>query len=279
MKKGQNHTKESIEKNRKAHLGKKLSKQHKQNISKGGIGKHNHSLKTRKLLSKKISKYYQLKDKEQWKKLNWVYSQLKHDQIFIGLMMSDGSIPNSKEGGNNCFRLIQSEQNQQLVYKTSKLFEDYGINHGILKTLRKKHNSWEYSFYTGKNIIFKKLRSYWYPNGTKIIPFDLKLNAEGIAYWFMGDGSSWWVGKKKNRVLVQLATQGFKKKDVEYLKNILENKFGIPKVKIYPKGNGFNIHISNVNGVTKLMNMINPFILRDFSYKIKYPHLEKEIKS
>lgn len=65
--------------------------------------------------------------------------------------------------------------------------------------------------------IFKELRKKWYPDGEKIVPRDLVLNARTIAYWFMDDG----VNNQKKRT-ASFCTQGFTTDDIDFLINQLE---------------------------------------------------------
>lgn len=271
--KGIKHSTKSIKKMKESKTGVKHTKTHNQNISKGLFG-HHVSKKTRKNLSKSITKHYELLDKEEWKQKKQLYLLLKYDPVFIGLILSDASIPTRKSSKNKSFEFVQGEQNLQLVNVTSEWLKDIGISHNISKSLRKRNNTWEYHLQTGNNIIFSKLRELWYKNGKKIVPtyITYQLTEKAIAYWFMGDGSSWWVGKNKNRVIVQLATQGFDKKSVLRLKKIFDN-YGI-NLKVYPKKNGYNLQIAMSSEVEKFMDLINPYMLYSFSYKVKYPKLE-----
>lgn len=252
--------------------GKKHTKEQKQKISKTLFG-HSVSKKTRDAISRShFTRYGKIQARKIIESAKLTIA-LKRDPIFIGLMLSDGSIVKRKDSRNCGFYLTQKESHKQLVNETSQLLEEYQINNTITKYYRERNHTFEHILYTKNHVSFTELRNYWYPDGKKIVPIDMILNAEALAFWFMGDGTSWYVGKNKNRVIIKLCTQGFDKKYVNRLYLGLR-QLGLDHIKIYPAGKGFDIQIAKSSEVTKFMNLINPYILSDFSYKVKYPKLE-----
>lgn len=86
------------------------------------------------------------------------------------------------------------------------------------------HNDKEFckafSFWTVAHPVFTELWSKWYDNGRKIIPKDLKLNAQILSHWFVQDGSN---GIKS----IRLYTNAFTIDEVVFLKDILQRDLGI----------------------------------------------------
>ncbi|MFX0092569.1 MAG: helix-turn-helix domain-containing protein [Candidatus Hodarchaeota archaeon] len=81
-----------------------------------------------------------------------------------------------------------------------------------------------------------RLRRWFYPNGDKIIPHDLKLTATMVLHWYLGDGGCDSSG-------LSLYTHNFPKADVQRLANLLWQEIGIhfrlqAKVLERPEGSG-----------------------------------------
>lgn len=89
-----------------------------------------------------------------------------------------------------------------------------------------------------------------------------------LAYWFMGDGSSYKMKTIKGFVVVDLSTCSFGENEVNLLIERLQ-KLGIRKARINSNN---TIKISTKKEVIKFMDMIKPHILSGFEYKIKLPN-------
>jgi hypothetical protein len=115
-------------------------------------------------------------------------------------------------------------------------------------------------------------RKRWYPNGIKIVPKDLKLNAAVIAFWMQGDGDAGKGGKNGNSVTVNFSTNSFTFDDVTFLRDQLQELKIEANLKL-KRGKEHLISISKASEIKKLMDMIKPYILGCFQYKIQYPNL------
>ena len=115
-------------------------------------------------------------------------------------------------------------------------------------------------------------RIRWYPNGIKIVPRDLKLNAVVIAFWMQGDGDSGRNGKDGNSVTANFSTNSFTFDEVNFLRDQLR-ELGIESNLKLKRGKEPLISVSKASEVKKLMDMIRPFMLDCFQYKLQDPHL------
>ena len=109
--------------------------------------------------------------------------------LLIGMLLGDGTISN-----NNIFKLAHStEQKDYLEWKISQLKEAAIRNTGIKSYISSRgYNKGSEVLYTQLNIIpfIKVLRRVVYKNGKKTFSRKLlnRLDAKGIAIWFMDDG-------------------------------------------------------------------------------------------
>ena len=109
--------------------------------------------------------------------------------LLIGMLLGEGTISN-----NNVFKLAHStEQKDYLEWKINQLKEAAIRNTGIKSYISSRgYNKGSEVLYTQLNIIpfIKVLRRVVYKNGKKTFSRKLlnRLDAKGIAIWFMDDG-------------------------------------------------------------------------------------------
>lgn len=109
--------------------------------------------------------------------------------LLIGMLLGDGTISN-----NNIFKLSHSiKQKDYLEWKIEQLKEAAIRNTGIKSYISSRgYNKGSEVLYTQLNIIpfIKVLRRVVYKNGDKTFSRKLlnRLDAKGIAIWFMDDG-------------------------------------------------------------------------------------------
>lgn len=125
----------------------------------------------------------------------------------------------------------------------------------------------------------------WYPKANgfkKIIPEDIEINETLLLHWYLGDGYSYMVTRKKCknplRVRVQFATQSFQKDELEMLCEKVKAKFGI---KLYPrfhqrygqiKGTGYHVELSEkIDQAVLFFSLIGPPPVASLAYKWKIP--------
>lgn len=143
-------------------------------------------------------------------------------------------------------------------------FEELDIRYSLNRYDRKLGS--HFNLQTSVDRRFTELRELWYPQGKKIVP-PIDLTPKTFAFHFMGDGSSYTYYKNTNKVIAIFTTQGFDYNSVMYIVEGLEEK-GI-HCKVYPKGKGYNISIKESKSVKRLFDMIEPYMLECFKYKIK----------
>lgn len=198
---------------------------------------------------------------------------LLNDEIFNGLMLSDGSLDRVIYK-NSRFVLGQSVSHKELIFKTQEHFMDLGIDSSIKLMFNKKSETHWYYFYTGQRKTFTMLRKIWYPNGKKIVPNYIKVTPKLLAYWFMGDGSSSWHSKSTSRI--SLYTHAFPLKDTTRLSKMLL-EIGIYNLIREVKKDQFIIEVKRTKSVDKFYEIVEPYIINSFKYKLKKKKIDGRI--
>ncbi len=251
----------------------------KNNDRRFGKPPHNKGIYKHKSIPRKI--YYRRLEiaSSQFNKFNKMiesqkfYGILKRDDILNGLILSDAHLRKTTSKTNSQFILGQTERNKELVSKCQNHLDELGINSNIFHTIHKERVNLTVTLYSSKNISFSELRRYWYPNNIKIVPKDLKLTPKMIAWWFMGDGSSSWKNKQKDKTTVTFCTQGFDDESVILLQKQLIG-LGLKYTRLERVKNiGYEIILSRSIDINNLFDMIEPYILKSFQYKIKRPRI------
>jgi len=188
-------------------------------------------------------------------------------QCIIGTLLGDGSLSIKPYG--------------QISYSTSHGLEqrDY-LKHisSVLRVNWHKYVKNENSYSAGKD--YYKLNYYNKYELLKIAKFVLankrktitkewcdQLTAEGLAYWFMDDGSSCNSGSS---ISVEFSTLSFTLREINMLRDMLFIKFGI-YTTIRKHGNdgyGRVISLRQIS-VNRFMDLIEPYIVDCLKYKIK----------
>lgn len=103
----------------------------------------------------------------------------------------------------------------------------------------------------------------FYPNDVKVVPYFIEqyLSPLALAIWIMNDGALVSSGLK-------LTTNNFDKKDVEFLRKVLNNKYSF-KASVISTGvpNQYNIYISKAS-MPLLSSIIKPYMHPSMYYKL-----------
>lgn len=114
--------------------------------------------------------------------------------------------------------------------------------------------------------VFTELYNSWYGD-IKSLPKDLDsyFTPETLAYWYMDDG---YIHFNTRAVSINFCTNGFSEKDVNYLVELLNMKFGLEASKS-KSNNSFIIRIGKRDKVIKFKEIVRPYILQSMLYKIR----------
>jgi hypothetical protein len=177
------------------------------------------------------------------------------EEILIGSLLGDAYITIRGQ--------IQFEQSvhqkEYLFWKHQELSSISYKNISIAKRFDKryKHENISYRFWTRQ--YFASWREKFYFKSKKIVPKDIQLMPLSVAVWYMDDGCL-----SDNKCII--ATDGFSKKDICFLQELLLEKYNIKtsvknESKIMIKKESFNIFFS----------IIRPYIIPSMLYKVFDP--------
>lgn len=114
----------------------------------------------------------------------------------------------------------------------------------------------------------------WYPDGRKRVPIDFDFSPKSLASFFMDDGSSSWFPSKANplRVIVSFYPQGFTLEEIARL-NALICKLELNcRLNYGTPSNKPRLTIKENASVYRLMDILEPYLVPSYMYKIKRPH-------
>jgi hypothetical protein len=186
---------------------------------------------------------------------------LTQQDIILGSLLGDGSISKQRTPTSSCYftkpqataRRAYLEWHSEQLQPHSSSINEYD-NWAEGKKYQKS------VFLTKTHQWFVELRNKWYPEGTKIVPQDLKLTPLMVAVWFFDDGSN-----DLDTRVARFATNGFTRFDCEFLVDQLTSL----SIKSKTTKQGQINVLAESYGT--LVDLVKPFMLWDcFKHKIAY---------
>ena len=184
--------------------------------------------------------------------------------VITGSLLGDGSLSKPRSANaNSLFSKKQAAKRREYINWHFEALKPYSMTIdsrfvSATKGGEKKYQQCVIS--THCDPIFLELREKWYPNGIKIVPEDVSLDALAIAIWFCDDGDNC-----LRRRMCHIATCGFERKYCELLVSKL-NRFGISS-KVTPQN---RLAISPCS-YKDFIDLIKPHVVWDcFRYKVCY---------
>jgi hypothetical protein len=205
----------------------------------------------------------------------------KQLNVIFGTLLGDASL--SLDGDSIVYSVSHCNRQHGYIDYTHEI-----IGHGSMSKIIQKSGfapgSIYYHFVYRNKGALSKIWDKVMRNGKKKVNLEWlnNITPEALAYWFMDDGSSVWVGRKKNYVRISFATYSFDKYEVELLSKLLANFCLHSKVyhsKRKNHGKGFSIVISQSDS-NKFMNLVSPTVqnIPCMQYKIKRPRYSNSFR-
>ncbi|AAB99101.1 RNA maturase isolog [Methanocaldococcus jannaschii DSM 2661] len=190
-----------------------------------------------------------------------------------GLLLGDACIT---EKGN--LLITQNKRYDWLEYVKHR-FQQFGLN-VYFHCYKYKRRTSEviadlYVLSTSRYELFRQLRERWYPDGIKRIPNDLVINDEGLAQWYLGDGS---LTKQKNGYKLELSTHGFTLDENKFLQQKLKLLYGFD-FRISKKHQYRYLRLFKSKQVHAFCSIVEPFIPPSYRNKVRCLHDYQWLKS
>lgn len=190
----------------------------------------------------------------------------KQREILVGIILGDAMLETQNKGKTYRIKIEHSIGQRAYTEHLYDVFKEWVLNPPRLKEI-KLANGRSYKSLVFSTLSHGALRFYghqFYPYGRKVVPklIGRWLTPRSIAYWFMDDGSI----KSKESKAVVFNTQGYQKKDVVRLAEILKSKFSL-EAKPRRQKEGYQIYISG-KSYESFKNLISSDVLPEMKYKI-----------
>lgn len=193
-------------------------------------------------------------------------------QMMLGSLLGDAGLSYRIRNGNSSFEFYVAhgpKQREYIKYQAEMLNVNLGTYKKSSKSFGPNGIYHRYSYSNKKEL--KKLHSLCFKDNRKVVneKWLSQIDAQGIAYWFMDDGSSSYDVSNNKTVMVRFATQSFSKEENEMLIEKLQT-FGVETtLRQIKDGTGYNIYVRQ-RSVNNLMDLVEPYIVTsDMKYKIK----------
>ena len=201
--------------------------------------------------------------------------------IVMGMTLGDGHLMIAKKGINACMRITHTEkQREYLEHKKALLEELTSVAVSEKPPRLPKHPNIEIMLTSRNHPLYTRTHKILYGTGTKrLTPVALSwLTPEGIALWYMDDGSltkSYRTGSTGARFIANrtlwLNTCGFTLEEqqliIDFFKKVHDIEFKLQaKTKI--KGKQYYSLRTNAGNANKFIELVKPYIVPSMQYKI-----------
>ena len=195
---------------------------------------------------------------------------LPQKRVLVGLLLGDGCLVSPNDGKTYRLQIEYSLKQKNYVNWIYQVFKDWVRTPP--RVIEKKIGDIAYRNYGFTTLSFAGLRffgqHFYDSKKRKRVPKIIKklLTPEGLAVWFMDDGSR----KSKRHKTYNIHTLNFSQKDLRFLQKVLREKFKI-KTRIHRQGKykkmRWRIYVMS-ESAKRFREIIEPFVLPSFRYKL-----------
>jgi transposase-like protein len=152
---------------------------------------------------------------------------LQEREVLDGLMLGDGCLSLGKNSRNPCLRITRTATDLDYIHWTADVFRarltDASVRVRTIFDSRTRKHYEQAKFRTRCDSALRAPHLRWYPDGTKVVPDDLRLSAVAVAVWFADDGSVCAASRRSPEI--KFATHGFQGSDVQRLADLLSDRY------------------------------------------------------
>ena len=181
------------------------------------------------------------------------------------MLLGDGHLETQNQGKTYRLKVEHSMNQKEYVEWLYEHFKNLvrTVPKEKMKMLgRKQHTS--YSFTTYSLGIFRFYAQQFYVGRKKVIPklISTLLDPVALAVWFMDDGSQ----KSVRHTTYIIHTLGYSKQDLDRVKSVLQEKFGI-NVGVHRQYDRWRLYIYSDSADT-FRKLIDPYVIPSLKYKL-----------
>lgn len=186
-------------------------------------------------------------------------------EILVGKLLGDAHLETQNEGKTYRLKIEHSLKQKEYVDWLYEKLKDFCVSFPKIRTRYYNENIYYKYFFNTKsvaNLVF--LGKQFYQNKKKVVPKIIRklLTPLSVAVWFMDDGSI--KSHETNGRIFN--TQGFTKKEVQFLSKALNSKFGLHSY-LRKQKDGWQIFIPAEDAYI-FRQLIQEFVLPYFYYKL-----------
>ena len=204
--------------------------------------------------------------------------------LLLALCIGDGCLrkPHPKTGTVQLEIGHSIKQEAYCIWKRNLVYSIFGgkkppkIGYRTIK-LKNSNNEYKACRFTKSNSYFTELRQLLYPNNVKTITREIldKLTIQGIAIWYMDDGSFYKKINSNGKSIcfdLRISTDSFSKEENILICNYFKEKYDIDFYPYqYHKERKHNWIIrTNKEAAIKFIDLIKSYIIPEMKYKIDY---------
>lgn len=187
-------------------------------------------------------------------------------QIIIGKLLGDGHLETQNKGRTYRLKIEHSIKQKEYVDWLYQEFKEWVLTPPQMK--KQEVDGKIYKKYWFNTVSHGSLRFYaqqFYSGKKKIVPKLIHrwLTPMSLAVWFMDDGS---IKSKYHRARI-INTQGFTKKEIQRLIDVIKNKYSV-QCKLRKQKEGYQIMIL-AESIDRFVRLIKKFVHPSMTYKIK----------
>ena len=190
---------------------------------------------------------------------------LKQKELISGIILGDGHLETRTNGKTYRLKIEHGIAQKEYVDYLYDQFKDFcktppkeRVRISLGKTLV------SYGFTTLSSGSWRFYGQQFYKENKKIIPLILSklLTEQGVAIWFMDDGSY----KSPEHKTYIIHANGYTKQELEIVRKVFDEKFGI-KVGMHKQYSQWRLCVS-AESAASFKKMIQPYVIPSMRYKL-----------
>ena len=189
-------------------------------------------------------------------------------EVLVGILLGDACLETQNGGLTYRLKVEQCAAHAPYVRSLYELFQAWVLTPPRRRTVRRGSSESEnWVFQTVSHPAFRFYARQFYDGRVKRVPKLIHrwLTPRGLAHWYMDDGSL----KSKDSKGVIFNTQGFNRRDVDRLVDVLRAKFML-EASLRKQLDGDQIYVSG-RSFERFVGLVNPYVTDDMRHKVPLP--------